>query len=136
MQNNSKNHDSEPIVESSATEIEEKIISQDEWIMTVYENEPNYRVPSKDRVYKYRLDGTNEVIYLNLHDLKLVRQSYWEERKDREMKDRCRIVSPKTGKIIVCRGNCSECDKYRDNHIQNLDDLKDSYGRPIEVADT
>ena len=42
MQNNSKNHDSEPIVESSATELEEKIISQDEGIMTVYENEPNY----------------------------------------------------------------------------------------------
>ena len=81
MQNNSKNHDSESIVESSATELEEKIISQDEGIMTVYENEPNYRVPSKDRVYKYRLDGTNEVIYLNLHDLKLVRQSYWEKEK-------------------------------------------------------
>ena len=62
MTNNRKNHDSEPIVESSANELEEKIISQDEGIMTVYENEPNYRVPSKDRVYKYRLDGTNEVI--------------------------------------------------------------------------
>lgn len=136
MQKKDKKQDSKSIVESSATELEEKIISQEEGIMTVYENEPNYKVPSKDRVYKYHLEATNEVIYLNLHDLKLVRQSYWEERKDREMKDRCRIVSPKTGKVIVCRGNCSECDKYRDNHILNLDDLKDSYGRPVEVADT
>ena len=45
MQNNSKNHDSESIVEFSATELEEKIISQDEGIMTVYENEPNYVTP-------------------------------------------------------------------------------------------
>ena len=125
MQKKDKKQDSKSIVDSSATELEEKIISQDEGVMTVYENEPNYRVPSKDRIYKYRLEGTNDVIYLNLHDLRLVRKDYWEERKDKEMKDRCRIVSPKTGKIIVCRGNCSECDKYRDNHILNLDDLKD-----------
>ena len=87
MEKKAKNQDSEPIVESSATELEEKIISQEEGIMTVYESEPNYKVPSKDRIYKYRLEGTNAVIYLNLHDLRIVRKDYWEERKDKEMKN-------------------------------------------------
>ena len=47
--------------------------------------------------------------------------SLWNEEKSVERQRRCMIISPKTGKLIKCKGCCEKCNRMKDGQTLSLD---------------
>lgn len=48
-------------------------------------------------------------------------RSEWNEEKSVERQRRCMVKSPKTGKLIKCKGCCEKCDRMKDGLPLSLD---------------
>ena len=48
-------------------------------------------------------------------------RSEWNEEKSVERQRRCMVRSPKTGKLIKCKGSCEKCDRMKDGLPLSLD---------------
>ena len=59
--------------------------------------------------------------------------SEWNEEKDIERQRRCMVKSPKTGKLIKCKGCCEQCERMKDGQPISLDGLYE--GTEYEASD-
>ncbi len=57
--------------------------------------------------------------------------SEWNEEKRIERQRRCMVISPKTGKLIKCKGCCEKCDRMKDGLPLSLDMFYEETGYEI-----
>lgn len=73
---------------------------------TLFNPDTDYETPSEDRPYVFKVGKT--LIYVNLEQLRFLREDYWQEKTENWKKSRC-LIPAERGELKICKQDCTQC---------------------------
>lgn len=93
----------------------QKLQAEEEQNDKIFRDNVDYEQPSEDRPYVYWVGKAK--IYVNLEQLRLLKEEEWQEKKERWLKSRC-LIPAERGVWKICMGKCEECPSFRNGWIK------------------
>lgn len=93
----------------------QRLQAEEENNSKLFKDDVNYEQPSEDRPYFYWVGKTK--LYVNLEQLKFLRQDYWDEKTENWKKSRC-LIRAERGEWKICKAKCEECPSFRNGWMK------------------